>query len=255
MQVTRRPGRGAPVLGELDHDEPAERGAVDRVVQVDPAWFQDARGLTQDGRDIADMLEHVSAAGDVGRGVRERQLLTASQPVVDREASSLRMSARGLQRRRRRVNADDVRAEPGQFLGEQPPAAADVRQRLPGGIDAGPPEHLLQVAQPHRVQRGADHAQRLVISPPDICGRVVDLVAGWHLPSCPPRLRPAAARRGAGARHRDSPSGCSPVRCLAPRPLSGPSLPGKGGPLRRRTLNTSGLRRWRIPRGSGPLAA
>jgi hypothetical protein len=54
-----------PLLGQLDDGDLAHEGAVDRVVEKDTAWPENARDLGDDSRHAGDVLQDVAAEGDV----------------------------------------------------------------------------------------------------------------------------------------------------------------------------------------------
>ena len=107
MQVTRHPGGHGPVLAQLDQDELADHGAVDRVEQKQPARPQDPGGIRDDGVDVRHVLEHVNAVDDVRAGIVRGQVLTRPDPVVDGQPGAGRVLARGRDRARCGINPDD----------------------------------------------------------------------------------------------------------------------------------------------------
>jgi hypothetical protein len=136
MQSRGHPGGSSPFLGQLDHDELAETGSVDCVEQVQATGLEDPGRLADDGMEVGHVLEYVHAVDGIRAGVAGGQVLPGADPVVNGQAAGGGMRLRGGDRGGRGINADHRGAEPGDLLGHQAPAAADVNHDLPGRIHA-----------------------------------------------------------------------------------------------------------------------
>ena len=100
------------------------------------------------------MLDHLHRADDIEKPRLLRQLLDRGRAIGELGASLLGMIAGGLDRGGRRIDADDVGAQPRQRLGEQPGPAADVQEVDSGERRADP---CLKLEMPHdQVARPAD---------------------------------------------------------------------------------------------------
>ncbi len=100
------------------------------------------------------MLDHLHRADDIEATLLRGQVLDRRRAIGEPGASFLGMTAGGLDRDGRRIDADDIGAEPRQRLGEQPGPAADVEE-----VDAGErrAERRLKLEMPHnQVARPTD---------------------------------------------------------------------------------------------------
>jgi hypothetical protein len=155
-----------PVLHQLDRNQPASRCAVDGVEQVEATGLEHPRRLADHPVRIGHVLQHVTAVREVVSGIRDGQLLTGPDPVVDAQSTAGRVGAGGLDRRRRRVDSGHPAAQGGELFGEEPAAAANVECPQPARRDAPlPGEHVTEVGEP----AGGDsvqEAQRAALVPP-----------------------------------------------------------------------------------------
>ena len=105
-------------------------------------------------------------------------LLDRRGAIGEAGAGLLGMGAGGLDRGLRRIDADDIRAEPRQGFGEQPRPAADIEEADAGERQAGrrlkpetPRDRIARPADPDRVQ-AMQRRHRPVLVPPGVAERV-----------------------------------------------------------------------------------
>ena len=127
---------------------------------------------------IGRVLDHFHRAHDIEKPRLLRQLLDRAHAIGELGAGLLGMIAGGVDRGGRRIDADDIGAEPRQRLGEQSGPAADVEE-----VDAGerradrrlklemPHNQVARPANPDRVQ-AMQRRHRPVQIPPCVAQRV-----------------------------------------------------------------------------------
>jgi hypothetical protein len=91
VQVGWHEAGPGPFLEELDHNELAPGGAIDRVIEVDPAGLEDASTLCDHTRQVSHVFEDVTAVDHVETAIGEGQGFAARLAIVDAEAGSGRV--------------------------------------------------------------------------------------------------------------------------------------------------------------------
>ena len=138
------------------------------------------------------MLDHLHRAHDVEPLRLLRQLLDRAHAIGELGARLLGVTAGGLDRGGRRIDADDIGAQPRQRLGEQSGPAADVEEVDSGERRADP---RLKLEMPHdQVARPADpdrvHAMQRRHRPVRIPPRVAQRLEARDLVGHDARRRP-----------------------------------------------------------------
>ena len=150
-----------------------------------PGLTREAAAATKALR-IGRVLDHLHRAHDIEPARLVRQLLDRAHAIGEPRARLLGVSARGFDRGGGRIEADHVRAEPRQRLGEQSGPAADVeevdaRERQAGrGLKpemAG--DEIARPGDPDRVQP-MQGRHRPVRVPPRLAQRVEARDLGGH---------------------------------------------------------------------------
>ena len=120
------------------------------------------------------MLDHLHGAHDIEKPRLLRQLLDRGGAIGELGARLLGMTAGGLDRGGRRIDADDIGAKPRQRLGEQSSPAADVEEidarerRADGRLTLEMPhDQVARPADPHRVQ-AMERRHRPIRIPPRV---------------------------------------------------------------------------------------
>ena len=98
--------------------------------------------MRDEGFRIGGVLDHLHRAHDIEAPRLGGELFDRRCSIGKPGAGLLRMAAGGLDRGGRRIDADDVRAEARQRLGEQTGAAADVEKLTPASGRPAAPSSL-----------------------------------------------------------------------------------------------------------------
>jgi hypothetical protein len=177
MEIAGEQRDRRPVLGDLDGGELAEPGAIGGVVDEDPVAPEHARDLREHPIDVGDVLDHVTAGDHTEGFVSVRQRLRTADGVVDRVPLLAGVGPRRGDRSRRGVDATDAKTHPGELLGDQAAAAADVEQGSTGRIEREPVEqHPLVIGNATGVDERPEHREQAVVVPPLVGEPVVDVV-------------------------------------------------------------------------------
>ena len=129
------------------------------ATKMQAAGLDQRRAGGDEGVDVRDMLDDLHGEHDVESFARLAERLRRRRAVVDRKVALLGVQPRDLDVGRRRIDADDLRAEPRHRLAQNPAAAADVEQAKPGErfsrlriarevLD----DDIADVAEPHRIE-------------------------------------------------------------------------------------------------------
>ena len=104
---------------------------------------------------VGNMLDHLGSIDDVEHGAAFGKRLGGHATIIDLEAGLCRMLARRLDRLQGGVDAGDGAAKPRHRLGQQPAAAADIKNtqplkavRVPAGADT--PDAVQNIVDSHR---------------------------------------------------------------------------------------------------------
>src|SRR5512135_2394958 len=130
VKMGRHEGPPPPLLADLDGDEPAEKGPVDRVVTEHPARPEDAGDLGDDPRQVPHVFEDVAAEDGVAGAGLERDLLAPRPQIPDPQALASGVGRGGPQRGLRRVEPPRLEAQPRDLLAQESSAAAQVQGDL-----------------------------------------------------------------------------------------------------------------------------
>src|SRR5665647_2527747 len=153
MEVRRHVSPRLPVLTDLDRSQTAHPGPVEGIVAKDASRLQHPGDLGDDFRQVAHVLQDVTAENDAERSILERKRFPNARTVPDIQSVLARVGRGGLAGPPGGIDAGRVEAHPGDLLGQESPAAADVQSGRGFGIDPGLLDQLpFRISHPGRVE-------------------------------------------------------------------------------------------------------
>ena len=150
-------------------------GPVEGIVAKHASRLQDPGDLGDDLRQVAHMLQDVTAENDAEGAILEGERLARARAVPDVQAVLARVGGGGLDGLRGGIDAGRVEAHPGDLFGQESPATADVQGGRGFGIDLGLLDQLpFRIFHPDGIEEDPHLIERGIGLPPLIALSGVD---------------------------------------------------------------------------------